>query len=451
MFNRSAVLLAAAVLLASSGLVVAEAPKLSLDPTVITADATAPQGSLMLGLDKAGIGQPLSDAKLNISGWIESGYTYSARHGTYFSSHPNEPAILPGPFNHEHGNRYMLNQAVLQVSRDVDSTKFDVGGLVEFMYGSDAAKIHSGGLGYYGSDPTDNGSPDDPDSAGDGSITNFNPVWQFDIPQAYVTVNVPIGNGLQIMVGKFATLLSYESFNANANSFYSHSYIYSATPFTQTGVLGSMQVNDMFNMKLGMTRGWDMATEDNNGAVDVLGQFILQPSKQLSFSLAYSIGPENMDDNTHQRIAIDPIVRWQATDALSFGFEWLYVFDGGWNATPATPNHHAYGDVWGGALYAAYKVNDNLTVNARMEGAHGKLGSFGGFTFPGGATSASVWEITLGATITPLPKNDLLKGLSIRPEIRYDFTDSTQNEFFQSVGGPFQNQLTFGFDLIYAF
>jgi hypothetical protein len=450
MFHRSAFVMAAAVALASSGMVMADAPKLSLDPTVVTADATAPQGAFMLGLDKAGIAQPLTDAKLSISGWIESGYTYSARHGTFFSSHPNEPAILPGPFNHEHGNRYMLNQAVVAISRDVDSTKFDVGGMVEFMFGSDAARIHSGGLGYDGSDPTDNGSPDDPDSAGDGAITNFNPVWQMDIPQAYVTVNVPIGNGLQIMVGKFASLLSYESFNANANPFYSHSWIYSATPFTHTGVLGSMQVNDMFNMKLGVTRGWDMATEDNNGAVDLLGQFILQPSKQLSFSLAYSIGPENNHDNTHQRIAIDPIVRWQATDALSLGFEWLYVFDGGWNATATTPNNHAYGDVWGGALYAGYKVNDNLTVNARMESAHGKLRSFGGFSFDEPIT-ASIWEITLGVTVTPLPKDDLLKGLQIRPEIRYDFTDSTHNEIFQSVGGPYQNQLTFGFDLIYAF
>ena len=444
MFNRSAVLLTAAVVLASSGWARADAPKLSLDPTVITAeDATAPQGALMQGLDQLGVGKPLSDAKLTIDGWVESGYTYLARHGA------ESTIILPGPFDHEHGNHYMLNQAVLRLHRDVDTTKFDVGGMVEVMYGSDAAKIHSGGLGYDGSDPTDNGSPADAIPR-PRVITNFNPIWQFDIPQAYVTVNVPVANGLQFMVGKFATLLSYESFEAVSNTFYSHSYIYSATPFTQTGILGSLQVNDQFGMKLGVTRGWDMATEDNNGAVDILGQFVLAPTKQLSFSLAYSIGPEDPGDNAHSRIAIDPIVRWQATDALSLGFEWLYVFDGGWNATADTPDHHAYGDVWGGALYAGYQVNDMLTINARLEAAHGMLGSFAGHTFDT-VTPMSVFEITLGMTITPLPKNDLLKGLSIRPEIRYDTSDSTKYEFFPAAGGPYKDQLTFGFDVVYAF
>ena len=445
MFNRSAVLMAAIALSVPGGLALAEAPQLSLDPTVITAvDATAPQGALMQGLDKAGIGKPLADAKLNIDGWVEMGYTYLNRHSA------ETTLILPGPFNHEHGNHAMLNQAVVRIARDVDPTKFDVGGMVELMYGSDAAKIHSGGLGYDGSDPTDNGSPSDRDSATPNSINNWNPIWQIDIPQAYVTVNVPVGNGLQVMVGKFSTLLGYESYNAISNPFYSHSWLFSFVPFTQTGVLGSMKVNDMFSMKVGVTRGWDMATEDNNGAVDILGQFVVQPTKQLSFSLAYSIGPENTDDNSHMRIAIDPIVRWQATDALSLGFEWLYVFDGGWNANASTPDHHAYGDVWGGALYAGYEINDMLTLNARMEAGHGMQGRFGNFGF-GSAVSASIFEITLGATVTPLPKNDMLKGLSIRPEIRYDFTDSTQHEFFKAVGGPYQDQLTFGFDVIFAF
>ena len=462
MFHRSAVLMAVAGLLACSGFAMADAPKLSLDPTVITADAAADQGLLMQCLDKVGVGKALSDAKLNIYGWVESGYTYNHRHGS-----DNNSVIFPGPFNHEFGNHYMLNQAVLRFERIPDPKKFDVGGLVEVMYGSDAARIHATGLGYNGSDATDDNNPDDP-----LAVANYDPAWQFDIPQAYVNVNLPIGNGLQVMVGKFVTLLSYETIDPRGNPFYSHSYLFNAVPFTHVGVLGSYQVNDQLGLKLGVTRGWDIAMEDNNGcAIDVIGQVSYQLTKQMNLAFNYSVGPENNGDSSHYRVALDPILNWQVTDALKVGLEGLYVFDGGMNGSPGDTHH--YGDVWGAALYAGYKVNDNLTLNGRLEKAHINSKNFGlmsglsslandnnnnnnnpdalgaGGNGVGGAVNA--YEITLGVTLTPMPKDQYLKGLSIRPEIRYDFTDSTANKFFNAQGDTFKDQLTFACDVIFAF
>ena len=116
---------------------------------------------------------------MNIYGWIESGYTYNHRH----KNSGNDIVITPGPFNHEYGNHYMLNQVDLRFERVVDPTKFDVGGMVELMYGSDAARIHATGLGYNGSDPTDDNVPLD-----DLAVANLQPKWQFDIAQAYVDV-----------------------------------------------------------------------------------------------------------------------------------------------------------------------------------------------------------------------------------------------------------------------
>src|SRR4051812_37530799 len=103
-YRKDAVFMAVAGLLASSGYAMADAaPKtsLSLDPTVVRADAEAPEGLLMMGLDKAGAGKMAKDYKLNIYGWVESGYTYNHRHG---GSGRNAPVITPGPFNHEFGN-----------------------------------------------------------------------------------------------------------------------------------------------------------------------------------------------------------------------------------------------------------------------------------------------------------------------------------------------------------
>jgi hypothetical protein len=458
MTYRSAVLLAVAGALSCGGAALADAPELSLDPTMITAaDVTTAQGLLMQGLNKAGLKSALAGAKLEIDGWVESGYTFDHRHGS-----DNYPVIIPGPFNHENGNHYMLNQAVIRIARDVSSTKFDVGGMIEFMYGSDAARIHAGGLGYDGSDPTDNGSPDDPDSASASlaTINNFNPMWQFDIPQAYVTVNVPVGNkGLQVMVGKFATLLGYESFNAVDNALYSHSYLYSNIPFTHTGMLGSMQITDQLGAKLGVTRGWDMATEDNNGAVDALGRISFKVNRQLNLELNFSVGPENNNDTAHYRTAIDPIIRWQPTNALQLGLEMLYVYDGGRNADfNGSTIGHGYGDFWGGALYAGYKLNDNFTVNARLEYAHNYFDRLGDLTDVHNTIDSvhlpalNIYEITLGVTIKPLPKHELLKSLTIRPEIRYDFSDSTDFKFYPGPrGSVFKDQLTFAFDMVFAF
>jgi hypothetical protein len=317
------------------------------------------------------------------------------------------------------------------------------------MYGTDATKIHSAGLGYNGSDSTDDNNPSDYNA-----VHNLDPSLQFDIPQAYVDVNLPIGNGLQVRVGKFVTLMGYEAIDPRGNPFYSHSYIFNAEPFTQTGILGSYQVNDQLGLKLGISRGWDMATEDNNGSIDVLGQVSYQVSKQVNFVFNYTVGPENANDSGHYRVALDPIVYWQATDALKLGFEGIYVYDGGYNAGVLNPSTHAYGDVWGGALYAGYKVNDNLTINGRAEKVHALVGTFGGYDFTDNATGIpgmSVYEITLGVTVTPLPKDQFLKGLSVRPEIRYDFTDSTQNKFFPAENRLFKDQLTFACDVIFAF
>ena len=114
---------------------------------------------------------------------------------------------------------------------------------------------------------------------------------------------------------------------------------------------------------------------------------------------------------------------------------------------------------YGAAAYAGYTVNDNLTINARVEKVHANLLSFAGTPFytdpdnPLGTYNGaiSLYEITLGVTITPLPKDPYLKGLSIRPEIRYDFTDASRGVFTANGASSYKEQLTFAADVIFAF
>jgi len=450
MFYRKDVVLMAAVagLLASSGAAMAESQSsLSLDPRVLTADDAAPQAPLMSMLGKAGIDQKALMG-FNIYGWVESGYTYNHRHGGQGNG---STGIIPGPFNHEVGNHYMLNQLDIRFERQIaDPKKFDVGGMVEVLYGTDAGFTHSSGMPFNGNDPSDNNNP------ADAVPDKYRANYQFDVLQAYVDVSLPVGNGLTIRTGKFVTLLGYETIDPRGNPFYSHSYAFGALPFTQTGVLAMYQVNDSLKLTAGITRGWDQTLEDSGPAggkcyPDALGSVTWVINPQMTAVLNWNVGPQNFNDTSHYRTVINPILFYQVTDALKIGVEGLYIYDGGLNGDVGSGGtvSHAYGDVWSVDVYAGYKVNDYLTVNGRFEKYHTSAGGLGAVT-ASDTGARSIYSITLGTTIVPLPKDPWGKNISLRPEIRYDFTDSSAGPF-SAQGRTFKDQLTFGADVIVTF
>jgi len=455
-YRKDAVLMAVAGLLSASGYAMADAtaPKLSLNSSVVTADDAGDKAPLMYELDKVGAGSEMNDLRLNIYGWVQSGYTYNHRHTD--NNGGSSTGIIPGPFNHEVGNHYMMNQLDIRFERLVATDKFDVGGLVEVLYGTDANLTHSSGMPFNGADPTTDNSPAD-SVPGDKYMANYG----FDVLQAYATVNLPVGSGLTLTIGKFVTLLGYETIDPRGNGmvgnpFYSHSYLFGALPFTQTGVLGTYQVNEQWKVIAGITRGWDQTLEDGGNlgskcALDGLGQISYTPNKQWTVLLNWSVGPQTQLDTSHIRTAIDPIVVWQVSDQLKLAAEGLYIYDGGLNQTPGSGVTHAYGDVWGAAVYAAYTVNDMFTINGRFEKYHTSVdGNLGPVAAPSGG-SLNIYSVTLGTTITPLPKDPWGKNISIRPEIRYDFTDSSANPPFPASGRSFKDQLTFAADVIVKF
>jgi hypothetical protein len=458
MFHRKDIVLAAVVgLLANAGFAWADKGPLSLD----AATAVEPSGLLMTGLDKLGTSDPLKQADINIYGWIEGGYTFNARH------HRTAEPLLPGPFNHQFGNgdrnHFMLNQLVLRFERQVKSDKFDVGGMIELMYGSDSNAIHANGFAL-GNDTYFGKGGSDFHFTGRGTDDRFNPQYQFDIVQAFIDVNVPIGNGLKLRAGKFVSLMGYETIDPRNNPFYSHSYIFSVLPFTFTGLVGFYNLNDQWALAGGVTRGWDQCLEDNNGSIDLLGQITYKPNQQWSAILKFTVGPENDRDSSHYRTAINAITTWQATEKLKLGLEALYVYDGGRNGyvTPTERNTHAYGDQWGAYLYSSYLINDHFTANARFGFLHSSVGNFieyeksfisiaggKGPTSQGfGLGDINIWDLTLGVTVRPFPKDPIGKNLTIRPEVRYSFSED--RIYFESHGS-FKDQLTFSADVIFSF
>ncbi len=371
-------------------------------------DATPPPPPkpLMGLLDATPIGGALGAANINIYGFVEGGYTYS------FNPPPGK--YITGNIFNIKQNKIVLDQADIAVERTVDSTagKFDVGAKVEFIYGWDAGAIHSNGLFSY--------------------LSRTQPENQFDLVQAYADVVTPIKN-LDIRFGKFVTLLGQETINPTGNALYSHTYLFGdAIPFTQTGVLLTYILNDSMTIEGGITRGWGQSLRDNNGAIDFLGEFSWQISKATKVILNASFGPQATKDNSDYWTVLDLIVSQTVSD------QFTVTFNGDYGDAP-----HALGATsaqwYGGALYGTLTLDPHVSVTIRGEAYDDQ----NGFTT---GVAQRVYEATLGVAVTPFPENAIAKNFSIRPEVRYDYSD---HDFFN--GGTRHDQLQCAVDAIFTF
>lgn len=190
-------------------------------------------------------------------------------------------------------------------------------------------------------------------------------VDEFDIEQAYVEANLPVGNGLYLQAGKFVTLAGAEVIEAKDNWNASRSLMFGfAIPFTHTGIRSAYGFNeDKLTVKLGLNNGWDNV-EDNNNYSTFEAQLAYAPSDKFLFTATNYIGPENFGQDGHKRFLLDFVALWKVTDKLSlmanvdFGNERRVV-------AGTKPNENAQ---WHGyAFYGRYQVNDKLAFATRGE------------------------------------------------------------------------------------
>jgi Putative beta-barrel porin-2, OmpL-like. bbp2 len=393
----------------------AQATGLTLSPTYADDSAgTTPAKPLTALLDKAGMGDALSAANITVGGYVEGGWTYNlSNSGTRFNT--------GRVFDFENQD-LTLDQAEVFVQRAVDATKgkWDVGFMVDGMYGADARLIHSNGLDFYG--------PGDASNGGQAFPQN-----QFDLTQAYVTVAVPLGTGLTIEAGKFVTMMGYETINAINNPLYSHSYMFGyAIPFTQTGVLGKYNFTKDLSVTAGITRGWEQSTKDDNDSIDFAGQVAYTVNDKCTVTLSTTIGPERANNNSDYRDVFDLVVAYKLSDQLTLGANGDYGWEGHSSADGSDGQ-------WSGiALYAAYTIDPRFTLNGRVEYFNDHDGARG--------LGAEAYEATVGVTCKPWPDNQWASGFEIRPEVRWDYSPT---QIFE--GGTNNDQVTFGVDAIYAF
>lgn len=400
--HRLTVPLAMAALLATSGLVMADA-------------ATDTNPAIMYGLDrihvgKTSVGQEISKAGFDIYGYVEAGYTAD------LSGRPQNSNTIPlRTFGSEYGNHVELNQINLTLARAINFSDpnyikrgWDVGGKVQFLYGYNSDFIHSNGLNFY-------------HSYADNVSTS--PLYQFDPLQLYATVAFHLGKmgDLKFKAGKFVTRLGEETINPTKNFFYSHSLSFNyGIPYTQTGVLAEYVPNSQWTFYAGVTRGWNQSLDDNNpNGVDFLGEVAYAPSSQWNFTVNLSVGPQDNGTNNPYRTVVEPLITYIPpilNNNLTLISDTTLGYDGMGNATNGSSA------CWfGEALYQSYVINSYLTASLREEYYYDGAGFTIGLTTPG--VTGNYGDLTAGVKITPFPSSNLGKNFYIRPEIREDLAD----------------------------
>jgi hypothetical protein len=406
-------ILAAAALFAVAPLASADeatpAPDLVANPynlVTVSSTAAATRRPIMAALDNTPVGRTLDDWGIDIYGHIEAGYTYN------FDNPSNDQnAFRLFDFQDQ---KVILDQIDLSIERRVDyrKNKWDVGGLMEWIYGADAGLIHANGVFDWYDGPR-------------------KPENQFDPTQFYVDITMPVLNGARLRVGKFANLVGYESINPTADfiGFYSRSFVFgSGYPFTHTGALFTFDPCSAVTVTAGVTRGDEQSFKDNNDAVSFLGSVNWVINKQMALYVANSTGPEQPDNNSDYRTTWDATFYWQATDRCKFLANGYFLYDGAGAADGGS------GYLYSLALLGSYDMCKEATFKVRGEYFHDQ----DGVRVPAGT---SLYEVTVGLDVTPFARDPWGKNLVLRPEVRFDFSD---DDVFDGES----HQYTFGIDAI---
>ena len=95
----------------------------------------------------------------------------------------------------------------------------------------------------------------------------------FHIKNANIGLNVPFGNGIDLTVGLFDTIVGYEVEASAANPNVDRSYGFDLEPFTHTGVLASTSLSDSISVSLGLANAFDSTAGLHNGTIDGDGNF----------------------------------------------------------------------------------------------------------------------------------------------------------------------------------
>jgi hypothetical protein len=333
---------------------------------------------LMRSLSSSTLGNFLRRNEIEIYGWTEGAFTASTASGNQ----------LPLGFNYR-ANEFLLQQNWLRVERTVrtDSSVPSFGFLADtILPGSDYRFTRARGLwdsqsGTYGIDPV----------------------------QFYAQAYYPnVAQGLDVKAGRFFGQFGVESIAAVDTPFVSRSYTFIYNPFTHTGVLTTLQLNDSWSVQNGIVTGSDVFFDSASEPTYIGSIEYKSPDRgsSLLLSTVFGSGRFNQPEDFSNPRVFDLVYTRPIDERLTYQFNSLYGYQ---TNVPAEESADWYSFV----NYWSYRWRENLQGNCRVEFFDDVVGNRTGFE---GLYTAG----TLGLLYQPT------KSLTLRPEIRFDHNASSR-------------------------
>ncbi len=352
-------------------------------------------GMLMLGAATGSQAALLTKEDFNFYGYVEASYTHNFKNP---NSQTNNLRIFDVDAN---SFRPHLAQLVFEKEAKTDGELIDRAGFrTKLNFGRDAQLT-----GGSGSDDV-------------------------DFQEAYIQYIAPIGNGLDLRIGRMNTLIGYEVIESPLNPNFSRSWLFGlGEPFTTTGIRASYQFTDMVALSVGLINAWNGATSDFNRSKSIEALLGLTPMDWLSVSLFGFWGPEGaVGEKNMDLYQTGGIITAQVAPETSLVFEGYYA---------EQENGVAGRDAqWHGiAGYLIHDFDDQWGMRLRTEWFKDADGFLTG-------RDQKLWEGTVTAQYKPVPY------LITRLEFRYD---KSNRKSFQYGARRVDHQETLATEVIFLF
>lgn len=350
-----------------------------------------------------------------ILGFVSTSYIYN------FNNPRND--LVDGRSYDNHHDEFTLNKLKLTLRKDVEFSgdHWDAGYCADVIFGKDAQLGQSL-----------NGDTTPP--------TTFDLGTYGDLEQLHVMVNVPVGSGLQVSMGKWVTLMGVEVVEETANPNWSegNQFLF-VENVASTGMQLSYNWTESVDTQFRVFNGWDLV-RDNNSAKSYMGRIGVKCGEKTAISLVGYTGPEQFNDSEALRKGVNLIINRKVTDKLT---SWVQLDYGHEDDVVFTTKLND-AEWWAAGLWLTYDFTDQVGLALRgdfLDDQDGVRTSGVPFTAPLPANSGQeLSSVTATLNLKPVP------NVQLRPELRWDH--STLGKAFD---GAHNDQFTAGLGVAYLF
>ena len=380
-------------------------------PDIGSPDTNVPP--LMQALYAGPNGKAWEKSRIKIYGWFEGSLNLSTSRQ---SNLPTAYDIFP--------NRVELDQAVLYIERLPDTVQtdsvdwgFHLSGLFGTSYRFTLNK------GYFSQ-----------------QLLEQNRQYGFDPVLEYFDLYIPqVADGLNIRVGRWISVPGIEAQLAPNNYVYTHSLLYSIDPFTDTGIIGTIKLNDRWLVQLGLTASHDVApwTSDARPSATACVSYTFHQGNDDLYSCINGINSGKYAYNNLQMFDTTWYHKFTATWHMATEAWYMYQRDvpnvsgpapletGSRGAFCSVGQERCFAPEWAAVNYVEKQLSDKSFISIRTDFLDDLKGQRTGFK-TSYTEGTLMWGHWVGSTIL------------LRPELRFDhsfrlpaYDDGTRSNQFQ--------------------